>query len=80
VIAYFDAADTSAQFFDDGATLVSEDSREQALGIFSGLGESIRMADTAGNDPQQDFALFRRIDLDSFDRQGFSRLPGNGCS
>ena len=52
-----------------GQGLMPEYRREQALWVFSRLGKCICVTDTAGNDPQQDFALFRCIDFDSF---GFS--------
>jgi len=80
VIARLDAAYASADLFDYGAAFMSEDSREQAFGIFAGQGERVRMANAAGDDPQQDFTLFGRIDFDGFDRQWLSGLPGDGCS
>jgi len=62
----------------DAAAFVAEDAGEGALRVVARQREGVGMADAAGDDLQQYFALARTFDVHFLDRQRFFGLPGYG--
>lgn len=70
--------DTLTNRLDDTRTLVAQDDGERALGILSGEGVGIGMADTGVVDLDADLVGLWGRNLDVFDGEVLASLPGDG--
>ncbi len=76
VIADGDTGDAGPYLFDDTAALVAENRRERPFRILARQGKRIGVANARGDEPNQDLAFLRAIEIHFFDRQGFTGFPG----
>ena len=60
MVAHGDAGHPLADRFDNPAAFMAKNNGEQALGIFTGEGESVGVADPRGDDLDAHFARFGR--------------------
>ncbi len=78
VIADSHRGDALAHRLNDAATLMTEDAGEYAFRILSGEGVGVGMANTGGDDTDQDLASLGRGDIHFDDLQGLVGAEGNG--
>ena len=64
---------------DDAGALVTQNGREQSLGIGAGARKLVRVADSGGLDFDEDFAVLRAVQIHRDDFEGFARSVRDGC-
>lgn len=77
MVARLHVCDALANGLDDASTLVSQDDREGTLGVLSGEGVGIGMADTSVVDLDADFVGFGRSNFDVLNHKVLASLPGD---
>lgn len=77
VVAGLHVRDALTHGLDDTSTLVTQDDGEGTLGVFSGEGVGIGMADAGVVDLDADFMGLGHTNLDILDAEVLSSLPGN---
>ena len=80
VVAGYDGRHAGTDLLDDRAALVAEDGGEEPLRVGPGKGVGVRVADTGGDDADEDLSLLRPFDVDLFDLQWLARFVGHGGS
>ena len=78
VVAGPDAGYAGADRLHNAGALVAEHAGKDALGVEAVQGVGVGVADAAGDDAHQHFALLRRHQIQFFDNQRLLRRPGNG--
>lgn len=76
-VALLDAGDTLADRLDDSGALVTEHRGENTLGIRATESVGVSVADSGVGDLDSNLSLLGRSNLDLFESQGLSSLPGN---
>jgi len=78
VIAGFQRGHARTHVQHHARALVTEDGRESTLGVGTGQGVVVGMADAGGLDLDQHFPGARAGQVDFFDGEGLSGFPGDG--
>ena len=78
MVAGLDAGHAFADLDNDARAFMAQHGGEDAFGIVARQRERIGVADAGVRDPDQHFALARRLDIDLDDLQGLASGKGNG--
>jgi hypothetical protein len=80
VVALLHAGDAAPDVDDHAGPLVAEDDGKEALGIGSGEGELVGVADAGGAELDEHLAGARSVEIDGLDDQRLSLLVGDGSA
>ena len=80
MVAHLNTGDAFTDRFNNTATFVTQNRREDTFRIITRQSERVGMAYAGGDDLHTDLTCFRRCDLYFFNGQRLAGFPGNGSA